>query len=244
MPQDTGRQSPRLISDSQLKQMVSEIHASMESVKTDVATIREDNEVFKEQLVVHGKEISELKAENVQLKSDIKLLNENVINLEQYSRKDVVIVTGLVFNPSETQRQLEDNVTDLVNKTTGNSLTNLDFVAIHRNSRTPKNNRPPTVTIKFLRFSDKDRLFTKRSISSRKQMFAHINFHHCLCPALIEVQRVISADLRVKFVRYDGPSRHFTVCLNSTDISCINLFLNRIRNYEHFKLEVGKIKQC
>ncbi len=240
---DSGRSSPRLLSDQQFKQMICDIHSTMESVKSDVSSIRDDNELFREQILQHGTDIAELKAENVQLKSDVKLLNEHVTKLEQYSRKDVIILTGLQFNPSEMQHQLEENVVEFVNKITGNTLTHRDFIAIHRNSRVINNNRnrPPSVTVKFLRYTDKDRLFTKRSLANRKQMFPHLNYHHCLCPALIETQRLISADPNVKFVRYDGPSRQFTVCMNTKDNGGRNIFLNRIQDVECFKVELSKV---
>ncbi len=242
---DSGRSSPRLVTDDRLKQMICDIHATMDSVKTDVCTIREDNEIFREQIFKHGKEIAELKAENIILKSDVKLLNETVTKLEQYSRKDVIILTGLEFKPSEQQRELEHNVVDILNQISGNSLTHLDFVAIHRNSRVTNTtrNRPPTVTIKFLRYTDKDILFTKRCLGKRKQMFPHLNYHHCLCPALIEVQRLIAADPNVKFVRYDGPSRYFTVCLNAMDNNGRNILVNRIQDIACFKAELLKLKK-
>ena len=113
------------------------------------------------------------------------------------------------------------------------NLTDRDFVAIHRNRIDKSSDRPPTVTIKFLRYSDKDKLFDRAALSKRKEIFPHIKLHHGLCPGLIEERNKISAISGVKFVRYDGANRHFTVCFMKNGEP--DRFFNRIRNFEHMQ---------
>ena len=60
-----------------------------------------------------------------------------------------------------------------------------DFIAIHRNGRKMNGSRPPSVTVKFLRFFEKDMMFDKQVINARQRMFSGVNFFHCLCRGII-----------------------------------------------------------
>ena len=103
MPNETGRQSPRIqqaITDAQMKQLIVDMSEQM-------TTIVEDNRLFKEQLLEQNTRITEL--ERVSLKRDNTLLNEHIVRLDQYSRKDVIIMTGLKYDENETRSELEKN---------------------------------------------------------------------------------------------------------------------------------------
>ena len=110
-------------------------------------------------------------------------------------------------------------------------LNTRDFVDIHRNSKFGKNGRPPTITAKFIRYSDKNLLFTKDSIRNRKTKLPGISFFHNMCKALIEEQDKIANHTYVKFVRYEGDNRHFAVCMEYDNKAS---FLNYIQNYKQF----------
>ena len=103
-------------------------------------------------------DIAELKVENTQLKSKISHLEEEQIKLDQYSRKNVMVMTGLRMREGETQRELEDTVCSMFNFVTAGikQFSKLDFIAIHRNGRNYRNDKPPSVTIKFIRYDEKD----------------------------------------------------------------------------------------
>ena len=165
----------------------------------------------------------------------VKFLTEQVIQQDQYSRKDIVIMTGLRYEEGETQEELAASVIGVLNRTTGNSLNlnKRDFIAIHRNQIKLNSNRPPTVTIKFIRFTDKEALFTKLAFDKRKELYPHIKLHHGLCPGLIEERNKISAHENVKFCRYEGANRYFTVCVVASGKP--DRFYNRIRNFEHLQ---------
>ena len=164
----SGRSSPRLkdipasesssssISDAQFKNIILEMNAKLDSLV-------ETNVTFLDRLETNTQNIHELQVENVKLNSQVKVLNEQVMTLDQYSRKDIVILTGLSYNEAESQYELGRNVVNIVNAITGNTsdpFTLRDFSIIHRNGRKMKGSRPPSITLKFLRFQDKDRLFT------------------------------------------------------------------------------------
>ena len=186
---------------------------------------------------------SELKSENTELKNQINAINEDVIRLDQYSRKDVSILTGLKYSPGESQYELQNNVIQTINSITGKKLNDRDFVAVHRNgNRIKDNGRPPSVTVKFVRSTDKEILFGKSVINRRKASFPSINFHHCLCKSLINVQSRISEHCDVKFVRYMGDRKYFDVCVKLQEEGCDDFFLTRIRDYNHFIAELDKYR--
>ena len=195
---------------------------------------RKNEDVLKH-LTHHAKQIAALEEENGKLYSQVKFLTEQVIQQDQYSRKDIVIMTGLSYSEGESPQELTQSVANVLNRITGNNLnlTKRDFVAIHRNKIDKNSSRPPTVTIKFIRFSDKDELFTKMAFTRRKEAFPQIKLHHGLCPGLIEERNKISNLDGVKFCRYDGANRHFTVCVSTTGQP--DKFYNRIKSSEHFK---------
>ena len=167
-------------------------------------------------------------------------MNENFTRLDQYSRKDVAILTGLQFSAGESQSQLETAVIQTINTITGKVFTERDFTAIHRNgNRNKDNGRPPSVTVKFLRLTDKEMLFNRNVISKRRAMFPLLNFHHCLCKSLIDVQSRISSHNDVKFVRFMGDNKFFNVCIKRNNHD--DTFLSRIQNYDHFLSELSKL---
>lgn len=248
MGDKSGRSSPRLkdqsisksasITDSQLKQLVVDI-------KRQNDTIIDNQERCLERMEKHSEDISILQTENHQLKRRVGVLEEQMTRMDQYSRKSVMIVTGMDFTEEESQQKLESRILGMLNDILGRhgslSFTLADFVAIHRNGRRPKNGRPPTVTVKFLRYFEKDSLFVKRVIQCRKNRFPDIRFHHAMCPGFIEVQKLLSAHPRVKFANFEGCNRFFSVCVkdNTGSASGNDFFLNRIQSVAHLEAELA-----
>ncbi len=175
-------------------------------------------------------DIIDLQEQNKALSSRISVLEEENIRIDQYSRKGVMTVTGFDFSTTAPQDALEQEVVDMLNKLVVSSppLTCQDFVAIHRNSKEGRNGRPPTITVKFLRYSDKNKYFTKTAIAKRKTLFRGVGLHHNMCYGLIQEQKLINEHKDVKFTTYMGDNRWFSVCLKS------GKFLNFIRSFKHF----------
>lgn len=141
-----------------------------------------------------------------------------------------MIVTGVEYLEDERQHKLEETIIGMINKISNSNYKLNDFMAIHRNGNKLKGNRPPSVTVKFIRYFDKDRLFMKSHIQARKSYFKGISFFHCMCPGLIVEQSKISNDSRVKFVNFNGPT-FFTVCVKGVGAG-MDVFYNRIHSYE------------
>ena len=228
----SGRQSPRLqqqaSSQSQAPDMA-QILVVLKELKAQNTQFLQDQASVLERLDINCQEIKKLKEENVKIRGDINLINEKYDRLDQYSRKNVMIVTGVEYQEDERQHKLEETIIGMINKISNMNYTLNDFIAIHRNGNKHKGTRPPSVTVKFIRYFDKDRLFTKSYIQARKSLFRGISFFHCMCPGLIAEQSRISSDSRVKFVNFNGPT-FFTVCVKGVG-SDMDVFYNRIHSY-------------
>ena len=202
--------------------------------------VEKNTEVLK-RLDKHTEQIEALQNKNEGLTQEVAVLKEKMMIQDQYSRKDILIVTGLDYTEDESNEELAQTVTKILNTITGNALhlTPRDFIAIHRNGRSFKNDRPPTVTVKFIRFTDKDCVFSKRAQNNCKRMFPKIRMHHGLCPGYIKIRNELSQINDVKFVKYAGANRYFTVCVTNNN-SGEDRFFNRIQNVEHLLNEMRK----
>ena len=245
-PKPDGRHSPRFdnrepasTSETQLKQLMLELKASNDEIKNQNVQILSNQAKLLERLDTNTKDIACLKSENKKLNDKLNVLEEKFIKLDQYSRKDVVILTGLQFTQGEQQRTLETKVLDFIESITDKQFNIHDFSAIHRNGiRCKDNGRPPSITVKFLRLHDKDLIFSKLSINKRKNLYPELNIHHCMSEGMIDIQSSIATLPSVKFVKFMGANRYFNVCCKDGDND--DFFLNRIQNVEHFKTELNK----
>ena len=73
-------------------------------------------------------------------------------------------------------------------------------------------------------------------------MYNDINFHHCLCEGMIEIQNSIKEHSSVKFVNCMGATRYFTVSIKKFTNYDDDIFINRIQSYDHFLIEFEKVR--
>ena len=101
-------------------------------------------------VVAMQERINILKTDNKELRSEVKCLTEEVVKLDQYSRKGVMTVTGLEYENGEEQEALESSITSMLNEITPpgpgqRRISPADFVAVHRKGKATKigrNNEP------------------------------------------------------------------------------------------------------
>ncbi len=93
--------------------------------------------------------------------------------MDQYSRKGVMTISGFKYDTASPQDALATEVVNMLNNIVISTppLTCQDFAAIHRNSKEGKGGRPPTITVKFLRYTDKNKFFTP-SVKCRAAILA------------------------------------------------------------------------
>lgn len=123
--------------------------------------------------------------------------------MDQYSRKDVSILTGLEFDPEEeTEDSLVSEVIRILRDVNPSlQLTYKDFSAIHRNGRKGKQGKPPSVTIKFLRFYEKHKFMSKDAKTKFKGQ--GLNIFHALCTRMLEEQKRIERMHECNYVLYN-----------------------------------------
>ncbi len=176
------------------------------------------------------KTVTLLTEENTNVKRRMSDMEANFTQLDQYSRKDVTILTGLPVGLNETQEDVEHNVLDILHHVRPDlNLTMKDFSAIHRNGKSGKNGKPPSITIKFLRLHEKEKFMSKDAKTKFKQK--HVNVFHALCPGMINQQSLISEHPKVDYVFYAGPRGHFTAKLKCNDL------IKYVKNLNDFNIK-------
>ena len=146
--------------------------------------------------------ISKSSEDLTNVKHRVCSLESDVRTMDQYSRKDVCILTGLAYDPEhETDDKLVESVLKtlhFVNPTL--QLTYKDFSAIHRNGKKGRDGRPPTVTVKFLRLHEKEKFMTKPAKTKLKTR--SLNIFHGMCKRMVDEQALIERAPECNYVFY------------------------------------------
>jgi hypothetical protein len=107
-------------------------------------------DAFKKELLSFKEENKEMKKEIELLKCENDKLKNELSNLQSYSRRDNVVVTGV----AETKNESVNEVFNSISKAIGSSLSSRDISVAHRLPSRKKGTSKPIV-IKFLRRQDK-----------------------------------------------------------------------------------------
>lgn len=181
--------------------------------------------------------LATLTAKTNEHSSRLQRLETDFRDADQYSRKSVAIFTGLPKDSGETPGTLTGKVIETLNEALGPNQDRLclkDFVAIHRNGLNGHNGKPPSITLKFLRYFEKELFFTKNAKKYLRER--GLNIFHALSPGFIREQDKIKNHNAVKYVTYDGPGRHFSVCLTTgkfiNRVTCANDFLSKLNDID------------
>ena len=127
------------------------------------------------------KMVNDLKAEIVHKNVTIAKLESRVVDLDQYSRRNTLILTGLSV---ETGEVLETRIVNVLNELNvlPTVLTTSDIGNVYRN-RARSDSRPPSITVQFVRGLVKDRLFYNKK-NFRLKSNNKLNIFHFMSPAL------------------------------------------------------------
>ena len=167
-------------------------------------------DVMKEQLQVSLNKISELESRLNQKEEHIDTLHQRLSTLEQYSRRNTVIMSGV---PHSADENLESKVCKLINdanilpqKFTVNQISH-----VHRNRFNQKSTA--SITLQFARGIDKDRLFSQKPKFKACHKASKINIFHAMSPTLVKEQKAMQSVSGVDWVDYRGHNKHFVVKL-------------------------------
>lgn len=114
-----------------------------------------------------NKEISKFEAESKALKVEvlksntmITQLNEQLDDLEQYSRRDCLEIRGVPFNDGEDTDKIVKEIADLVDV----DLDNDDISTSHRLPSKKDSNIPPAIIVKFTKRNIRDEFYQAKNL--------------------------------------------------------------------------------
>ena len=148
--------------------------------------------------------------------------------IEQYSRRNTAIITGLEYQKDE---DLANKVCKLINDA---DILPFEFDTeyishVHRNKIKP--NKTPTVTLQLLRAVDTDKIFAKKKLLKAKG----INIFNVLSESVKLEQDKIKNMEEVEWVAFFGHSRFFGVKMKN------DVFYKGIHSLNHLLAQVGTL---
>ena len=178
-----------------------------------------------------------LKAEIVHKNVTIAKLESKVDDLDQYNRRNTMILTGL---PVVADEVLETRIVDVLNKLNvlPTVLTTSDIGSVYRN-RARSDSRPPSITVQFVRGLVKDRLFYNKKnfrLNSNKKL----NIFHSMSPALLKEMGEIRSqggDM-VEYLDFRGHSQMFVVKVDGID-----KLVKGVRSFRDLESKVGNLRK-
>jgi len=168
------------------------------------------NEASKLRIDQYEGQVVELKREIVRRDVDNANLKSRLVKVEQYSRRNTMILTGVPFELGE---DIEQKTIDIINDhgSLSHVITSGDICNVHRN-KPGSAGKPASVTVVFVRGIDKDLLFRgKRDF--RTSCEKSLNIFHAMCPELVEEMKNIrqrGGDM-IEYIDFYGHSKMFVV---------------------------------
>ncbi|XP_046662973.1 uncharacterized protein LOC124355863 [Homalodisca vitripennis] len=150
--------------------------------------------------------VEELKAENKSLKQQVVVLEERLVEVEQYSRRNTLEIYGVPEEKNEDTLETVKKVGAALNMTIENDMVD----ACHRLYKKPGTKGPAGIIVKFVRRGGKEDMIhkrkVKRALSTRHinlPMDSQIYINESFCPTkrrLLALARVKKKDLGYAFL--------------------------------------------
>ena len=126
------------------------------------------------------------------------LINQGKV--EQYQRRDTLIISGLEMRENETVDQVKSSVVEILNHS-GVQVSQGDLSAVHRNAKEPKIVKkgdsqikiPPSITVKLYNLNKKDDILRNYKNFDRGQNKKRkVRVYQSLCPWYKEVKDLVN----------------------------------------------------
>lgn len=140
------------------KSTVELIQNKLDSMATDIKTVESRCDTMELELNV-------CKQENTILNNKLKQLEERSLNMEAYSRRDNIIITGITESASENITEKVQDFLKFTLKCTTATVDNMDFVRVHRLGNRKK------VIVRFQRYKDKEYVWGQRTHLKGNQQY-------------------------------------------------------------------------
>ena len=148
----------RLSMDNQFKTLKGDIEAitlRVEDLSNDMSILRERVTIVENRIDTMLLDVEHIDEHQTKLRDYVDLVEDEIDKLEQYSRKENVLLHGIPVSDSETYDSMRRKVSNILNKNLHtNKWKETDIVRAHRLGK-GKEGRPPPVIVRFHQFIDK-----------------------------------------------------------------------------------------
>lgn len=122
-----------------LTEVIADVKSSFNVLRQEFAAVKQSQDTV-------VSEVNVLKEDNLALASEINFLRSQVIDLQQYSRINNVIITGIPVTVNEDMLSILGNVAEIL----GVSFKKTDVSAAHRLPQRKGATRPPSIVVQFV----------------------------------------------------------------------------------------------
>lgn len=151
---EKSESGPVLAAISKLSDEINKkIDLRFDKLTEDIADMKDSFDVLRQEVAAVKKsqesivsDVSVLKEENISLKGEVNLLRSQVVDLQQYSRINNVIITGIPVTPNEDMLSILGNVAEVLHV----PFKKTDVSAAHRLAIRKGETRPPSIVVQFV----------------------------------------------------------------------------------------------
>lgn len=129
-----------------LSGQVNNVERGLDDLKTDITTMKEDIAGLKTSVSQTTEELQNVKAENNSTKTELREIRKAVDDLEQYSRINNLIITGVPVTNKENVYNILANLAMVL----GIKYRNEDLSIAHRLGKRNDDPRPPQIVARFV----------------------------------------------------------------------------------------------
>ncbi len=142
-----------------LSKEISDLKSELQQLKVEQVSLKATSDQ-------QTREIAELKAELKDARSTNNVLVHRTNDLEQYSRRESIRISGFPDNPHESAAKCEENVCNFVNDKLKLpvKITPSDIAAAHRLGGSSRHSKPRQVIVKFVSRKLRDRVIGARRV--------------------------------------------------------------------------------
>lgn len=198
--------------DKQLESMKSFMSVLVESVRSEIKDLRNENVELRRSLEFTQKELDDLKGKtNKELKILETVKDENhgerLRALEDYSRRINLRIDGIPEQRNETDEQVYVKVQKILKDKLD---VNSDFSVVHRLGKIASQDRPRTVIVKFNSIQDRNKCIRLKHLLKETNIFLNEDFSK----ATLEIRKGKMSELREKrsqgYIAYFSGTRIIT----------------------------------
>ena len=153
-----------------IKTVIRDLEKATEYTQQDVEDLKKKNDEQIEEKTILVQRIEELEEQVQSITKELKQERENLINLEQYTRKENLIFNQIQESDDENCKEKIKNILENV----GIISNEINFHAVHRNGKKRQGTFVRPIIARFVSREDRDLVFYKKKEIKRANPNAYI----------------------------------------------------------------------